>query len=296
MNALELLTLGILRILDKSSRDLNDPSDPRHREWWAGLDEGFYEQVRSGMAFMGRPLHQAGFWNALSRVLSHEAVCKIIHYGTFYHVIHDNPGAAEWIIFWLKGLHPLEELVCISQGCEALVTELVKRLSSDGPDHEPLFKGHRLSSLLPDSRGRVRLHMEPLSGAGIEVSARHAILSLPRSPLLRLSPLFPEHITSLVDSVIPVPLRRITSTSAERSTRISGVHRGRPALRPQGGRRHRRWERSSLGRKGLGKIFDEILLIFEPDGEADRAVGDPPALTLFPGDCPVGHGRRVAGQ
>ena len=86
--------------------------------------EEYYSYVRNEAAYNGKCLYQMGFWNALSLVLSHRAVSKIIHYGTFYHVIHFNPNAAEWIIFWLRGLHPNDELVGIEQGTESLVSRV----------------------------------------------------------------------------------------------------------------------------------------------------------------------------
>ncbi len=95
LNTLELLCLGILRILKASGGDMDNPRDPRHREWWSGLDESFYHYVRTAASFQGEPLYRIGFWNVLSAVLSHTALRKIINYGTFYHSIHQNLNAAE---------------------------------------------------------------------------------------------------------------------------------------------------------------------------------------------------------
>ena len=130
---LELLTVGILRVLRASSGNLDDPIDPRHQAWWEGLDEDYYRYVRTEASFQGELLFETGFWNVLSEVLSHRALTKIINYGTFYHEIHQNPSAAESIIFWLRGLHPKDHLVGIRQGVEALVAGLTARLSSITP-------------------------------------------------------------------------------------------------------------------------------------------------------------------
>jgi monoamine oxidase len=130
LTTLDLLKLGILRLLNASEGDMDDPNDPRHWEWWANLDEDYYSYVRNKAVYNGKYLYQMGLWNALSLVLSYRAVNKIIHYGTFYHFIHFNPNAAEWIIFWLRGLHPNDELVGIREGTESLVHELVNRLGS----------------------------------------------------------------------------------------------------------------------------------------------------------------------
>jgi hypothetical protein len=205
LTTLELLKLGILRLLNASDGDMDDPNDPRHRAWWATLDEEYYSYVRNQAAYNGKYLYQMGFWNALSLVLSHRAVSKIIHYGTFYHVIHFNPNAAEWIIFWLRGLHPNDELVGIAQGTESLVHELVCRLSSRSELSVPLHLNHRLTVLFPQPDGRVLLEFKTASTT-VEVLTKHVVLALPRYPLMQLRPLLPKHIGELVDSVIPIPL------------------------------------------------------------------------------------------
>ncbi|NPE30136.1 NAD(P)-binding protein [Methanococcoides sp. SA1] len=205
LTTLELLKLGILRLLNASGGDMDDPNDPRHWEWWATLDEEYYSYVRNKADYNGRSLHQIGLWNALSLVLSHRAVSKIIHCGTFYHFIHFNPNAAEWIIFWLRGLHPNDELVGIKQGTESLVHELVSRLDPATEPSVSLNLDHRLTALSPQSDGRVLLEFKT-DHTTVKVLASNVVLALPRCPLMQLRPLLPEHIGELVDSVIPLPL------------------------------------------------------------------------------------------
>jgi hypothetical protein len=171
----------------------------------ATLDEEYYSYVRNEAAYNGKCLYQMGFWNALSLVLSHRAVSKIIHYGTFYHVIHFNPNAAEWIIFWLRGLHPNDELVGIEQGTESFVRELVCRLNSPAEPSASLHLNHRLTGLFPRPDGRVLLEFKT-GHTTVKVLAGHVVLALPRYPLMQLRPLLPGHIGELVDSVIPIPL------------------------------------------------------------------------------------------
>jgi hypothetical protein len=50
----------------------------------------------------GMPWRDLGLWNALSEVLSHQAIIRIRDFGTFYHLIPENPNAVEWAIFWLR--------------------------------------------------------------------------------------------------------------------------------------------------------------------------------------------------
>jgi hypothetical protein len=160
LTTLELLKLGILRLLNASGGDMNDPNDPRHRDWWAALNEEDYSYVRNKAAYNNKYLYQMGFWNALSLVLSHSAVSKIMNYGTFYHFVHLNPNAAEWIIFWLRGLHPNDELVGIEQGTESIVRELVRRLDSASEPSISLHLYHKLTALYPCSDGRVLLEFK----------------------------------------------------------------------------------------------------------------------------------------
>jgi hypothetical protein len=41
----------------------------------------------------------------MSDVLSHYVVVKIRDWGTYYHFLHANLNAAEWLIFWLSARH-----------------------------------------------------------------------------------------------------------------------------------------------------------------------------------------------
>jgi len=206
LNALELLSLGILRVLQASGGDLNNPRDPRHWEWWAGLGESFYHELRTTATFRGELLRNTGFWNVLSAVLSHRALTKIINYGTFYHSIHQNPSAAECIIFWLRGLHPNETMVGIKEGAEALITKLAERLSSLQPEPIPLYKNHKLVTIEEHEGDHLRLALSAPGGRSVTVFARHVVLALPRSPLRKLASSLPETIVRLIDSVIPIPL------------------------------------------------------------------------------------------
>ncbi|SFM98518.1 FAD-dependent oxidoreductase [Nitrosomonas communis] len=144
----------------------------------------------------------------MSEVLSHNALKKIIEYGTFYHLIHDNPSAAEWINFWLRGLHPEDELVGIKQGTEALVTELVKFLSLPQYPSIHLYRNHCLNAIHQDENNHLRLILETHNHENITVRTRHLVLAVPQSPLKKLLPFFPEDIGRIIDAVIPVPLMK----------------------------------------------------------------------------------------
>ncbi len=70
-------------------------------------------------------LFEMGFWNLLSDYLSHNALVKIKDLGTFYHLLPENPNAAEWLVWWLVGLSASDRLQGIYGGMECIVDQLV---------------------------------------------------------------------------------------------------------------------------------------------------------------------------
>ena len=48
--------------------------------------------------------------------------------------------------------------------------------------------------------------------------------------------------------------------------------------------------------KCLIQILNQVIHIFNPDGEADQSIGNPEGFTYFPGDAGVGHDGRVFDQ
>ena len=48
--------------------------------------------------------------------------------------------------------------------------------------------------------------------------------------------------------------------------------------------------------KCLIQILDQVIHIFNPDGEADQSIGNPEGFTYFPGDAGVGHDGRMFDQ
>ncbi len=258
LTTLEVLSLGILRILNASGGDMNDPKDTRHWEWWATLDEEYYGYVRNKAEYNGAPIHKMGFWNALSLVLSHRAVSKIIHYGTFYHLVHFNANAAEWIIFWLRGLHPQDELVGVKQGVEAIVRELVRRLGTNSAS-EPsvsLHLNHRLTALFPQPDERVLLEFKT-NHTTVKALARHVVLALPRSPLMQLRPMLPGHIGELVDSVVPIPLLKCFFVSEnpwwDESTPIQTRASSTPAREI-----HYDFKREGSSKRGIVMVYGDL--------------------------------------
>jgi Flavin containing amine oxidoreductase len=155
---LELLKLGIVRILEGtewgSDGNRDDPRDEKHDEWLKRLTEDDYDAMRKRAKLGGEFLRDLGFWNALSEVLSHQALMKIRDLGTFYHLIPENPNAIEWIIFWLRGLNPKDRLVSVRDGSRRITEGLELKLRSLPESRVSLRPEHVLAGLKPEPGGR----------------------------------------------------------------------------------------------------------------------------------------------
>jgi hypothetical protein len=154
-------------------------------------------------------LYTFGFWNALAAVLSSQAVRKIRDQGTFYHLIPDNPNAAEWALFWLRLFKPeAAKLRTIDAGVETLVEKLAAKLGQF--PNVCIEKRQDVTAVAHShDRGRVRLEVTDQNGGrdhDYHLDADQVILALPRWPLLELSSNFPAHIAEDLDAVIGFPL------------------------------------------------------------------------------------------
>jgi hypothetical protein len=162
------------------------------------------------------PLFQVGLWNALNEVLSAAAVSQIRDYGRFYHLVHENPSALEWGIFWLRGLsdrgglmwqvdpdvHPL--------GVSTLVERLVERLK------QPTEAGGRVYLEVRQEVRAIRHGPHPTTvlldvrdgrtGTEYVLEAGQLVLALPQMPLRRLAEPFPHQIRDDIESVLPLDL------------------------------------------------------------------------------------------
>ena len=108
-----------------------------HRRYWKRYMRDWINLLReeqhrsSGRArVLGTPLCQMGFWNVLGSVLSHMATVKLRDWGSFYHLVGDNPNAAEWIIFWLRAMRSTDSLVGIRGGMDWIVYKACERWDS----------------------------------------------------------------------------------------------------------------------------------------------------------------------
>jgi len=190
---LDLLELAIIRILGKFRSknlklqgklddlvaDLSRATATRQGGWktsflqWVEtLDEPDYQNIRQDAIFdngtgdwqkEGTELWNMGFWNLLSEVLSHHAVMKLRDLGTFYHLIPENPNAAEWLIFWLRGLRTSNKLVGIRGGMQRITEKLQESIESD--EKERIRRNTRLTKLAEEDN-KIKLTFERTNDEG----------------------------------------------------------------------------------------------------------------------------------
>lgn len=176
--------------------------------WINDLEEEDYQSFREFAEFeydkRNRvPLWNMGFWNLLTDVLSHNAVIRLRDMGTFYHFISENPNAAEWLVFWLRGFKTSEKLKGIDQGMDSM-TEILKKdvlaKCKDGVQCE-----WELQSLALAGK-RIKLSFKN----GKEKIAKHIVLALPASALKRVvaasDPVIRTKFEGQLDAVFGLPM------------------------------------------------------------------------------------------
>jgi Flavin containing amine oxidoreductase len=157
-------------------------------KWVERLDEPDYQNIRRYGVFDDgnwTPLWEMGFWNLLSEVLSHHAVIKLRDLGTFYHLIPENPNAAEWLIFWLRAFRTSNQLVGIRGGMQRITETMEDSMTKDRLDRESKLVG------ITDAKdGAITLTFTKTEGGKAYAEtwkAKHVILALPTGPLRELA-------------------------------------------------------------------------------------------------------------
>src|SRR5262245_8895281 len=212
------------------------------RDWINLLREEQYQVIRTRARFIGTPLHQMGFWNVLGSVLSHMATVKLRDWGSFYHLVGDNPSAAEWIIFWLRAMRSTDALVGIRGGMDWIVYKACshlgfKRDESDaraaaGEDPSPRYHsgiGHTAPNQVQaqlwmdmslrrvsEADGDAISLTFDKHGQAYTVKAKQVILALPQAPLQSVifessrdaaaQAQWDKAFANMLDSVMPIPL------------------------------------------------------------------------------------------
>ena len=96
------------------------------RDWIMNLDHEDYDHIRRHIRINGVYLRDMGFWNLLSEVLSHLAVLRIRDWGSYYHLVSENPNAAEHLVMWLRSIKSTNSLRGIRGGMQLMVAELAE--------------------------------------------------------------------------------------------------------------------------------------------------------------------------
>lgn len=120
--AFALLKYALKNILgdqwDVENDDIHDPSRDERKKWLK----------KEGM-FQGRYLRNHGLWDTMAHVLTKNALDYLLHKGTFYHMLHLNPNAADLICFMLDILATAtDHLITIEGGTYTLIERLRERV------------------------------------------------------------------------------------------------------------------------------------------------------------------------
>jgi hypothetical protein len=201
------------------------PVDKLFAHWMKTLKAEHYWEIQTKGCVRKVPLYSMGFWNLLSDYLSHDAITKVRDLGTFYHLISQNPNAAEWFVWWLLGLGSTEKLQGIFGGMECIVDELLKRCREKDlkHNHTPLIenKGYEVTRLDVTDSGIALIYRKPGSAAPDEeevypMKFDRVILALPKCAIQKIAyrnlPAFgkEEHsVAGLLDASFAFPMVKV---------------------------------------------------------------------------------------
>ncbi|MDR3638000.1 MAG: FAD-dependent oxidoreductase [Isosphaeraceae bacterium] len=173
----------------KLAAAVQEPVDPIFSQWMKDLDEDDYWDIQTRGSLDGVPLYALGFWNLLSDHLSHNAITKLRDLGTFYHLLPENPNAAEWFVWWLLGFAISEQLQGVFGGMECIVDKLVDQIKKD-VDEKRLLTNCWVTALeRKGSKLKLVFHADhsPASVDDADREYDRVILALPRRPLEKLA-------------------------------------------------------------------------------------------------------------
>ncbi|PUB17516.1 flavin monoamine oxidase family protein [Yoonia sediminilitoris] len=158
----------------------------------------------------GRPLYQVGFWNLLSRHLSHEGR-KLAITAIGYDVLGANSNAVD-IIAENFDFTPGTKYYLFDEGFEAMLWELAGQFEESGRIHMGMRLDHFDDYDMGDGHKGMCLHFEKAD----DVHARAIVLALPQAAikaLRRTGPLLdPDRapqVPALLESVEGIPLYKL---------------------------------------------------------------------------------------
>ncbi len=235
---LELLKLAVLRLVlhiqvaeGSSFRSHQDklikavslaaatqqPVDKVFDEWVGGLGEVEYWDIQTTGAIDKVPLYEMGFWNLLSDWLSHNAITMMRDLGNFYHMLPENPNAAEWLVWWLMGFSISQNLQGVYGGMECIVDRLVTQIEKLN-DERVLHVDCWVKRIERTKSGKFKLHLDEKNEKRPKVSGPadweydRVILALPKKPLSNVVLASPDafsdepQMRQLLDSAFGFPM------------------------------------------------------------------------------------------
>lgn len=198
-----LLDFGLKKILGKQwDLDKDQPTNP-------GRDKQL-KKLKLEATYDGRPLYEQGIWTVFASALSHEAVEFCREKGSYYNMKNDNQNAADWIVLLLnKRLVGQPPYIPVG-GMIGLIKATADKCSKLGI---AIHLNHRLTSLHPEDKDRVRLKFDPESKESLATDwiADQVILAMPQAPLKKLAASFPKQVNALLESVIPINLLLVSA-------------------------------------------------------------------------------------
>ena len=172
------------------AKALDQDTEAIFNKWMQKLTEADYWVIQKYGEIGEVKLYNMGFWNLLSDHLSYDAVSKIRNQGTFYHLLPENPNAAEWLVWWLRGLSITANLKGIYGGMEYIIDRLEKKIYQESAErHKYTPQKDTTVTGLNFNNGNVTLDtVKTSSGDAPKMgekrpSYKHVILALPRQPL-----------------------------------------------------------------------------------------------------------------
>lgn len=205
LNALELLRRGLLLLAKKNLS--GDPKGEKHQIWIDNQNEKDFDRFKKTQKLPNSKkfLWEFGFWNALSRVLSHQAIMKIRDTGTFYHCISENLNAAEWVIWWLRTLKTHgQTFSTLKQGSSSVPLALEKKLENKNVVIKK--KVEVISFQYNKNKSKIEIKAKGSDGPFF---CDRLILALPKAPLQKLAHSLSKEIAKHLDTVIGFPLTKV---------------------------------------------------------------------------------------
>jgi hypothetical protein len=141
------------------------------------------------------PLHTMGFWNLLAAYLSHNALSKVRELGAFYHLIPENPNAAEWLTWWMRQISISSHLEGVFGGMQSVIEKLVSAMGIPAPAKGQKILKNRAGNLtihlgatvtaLKEDGGTIKVSLP--KGKEHEEAFSRVILALPTVPAEKLT-------------------------------------------------------------------------------------------------------------